>query len=222
MRILIACEESQTVCNAFRLKGHIAFSSDVIECSGGHPEWHIQGDVLPLLNGDCAFNTVDGEKHTIEGEWDMIIAFPPCTYLTNAGSRHFSTKWNTEEQIAKRKLLRKDAFEFFVAIANSKCEKIVIENPVGYVNTYYKKPSQIVHPYYFGEPFKKRTCLWLKGVDKLTATNMLPKPEPIYFDKKTGKARNWVDSLSNNKGERAKIRSKTFQGIADAMADQWG
>lgn len=230
MRILIACEESQTVCNAFRLKGHIAFSSDVIECSGGHPEWHIQGDVLPLLNGDCSFSTVDGEKHTIEGKWEMIIAFPPCTRLCNTGQ--WCLKHGTEEYQKQKRIEQKQAIEFFMAIVNADCEKIAIENPVGIMSTRYQKPTQIIQPYYFGDPHKKTTCLWLKNLPKLEPTNVVEVSDfkaYVGADGKTSNYSDWINPkdkngkyLSYNSAEVKKIRSKTFQGIANAMAEQWG
>lgn len=151
MKLLVACEESQRVCIAFREKGHEAYSCDIIECSGGHPEWHIKADVLPLLNGNCKFKTMDGVEHEINGKWDMIIAHPPCTYLTVAGNRHFSKRINPPEKIAFREKKRKEAFDFVIKISKAKCKKIVIENPVGYLNTNWKKPTQIIHPYFFAE-----------------------------------------------------------------------
>lgn len=228
MKILIACEESQAVTKEFRAKGHEAYSCDIIDCSGGHPEWHIKGDVLPLLDGDCNFKTSDGFDHSIVGNWDMIIAFPPCTYLTNAGTRHFSLKCNAPEKVQKRIKLREEAFMFFMRFANANCDKIAIENPVGYMNKNYRKPDQIIHPYYFGDNAKKRTCLWIKGLDKLKHTNVLPEPEPMYIcqgEKSKGKKIGWCEGMRNITGgqeERAKARSKTFPGIAKAMAEQWG
>lgn len=228
MKILVACEESQAVTKEFRAKGHEAFSCDIIDCSGGHPEWHIKGDVLPLLDGDCNFKTSDGFDHSIVGNWDMIIAFPPCTYLTNAGTRHFSLKCNAPEKVQKRIKLREEAFIFFMSFANADCDKIVIENPVGYMNKNYRKPDQIIHPYYFGDNAKKRTCLWIKGLDKLKYTNVLPEPSPMYIcegEKSKGKKIGWCEGMRGIKGgqeERAKARSKTFPGIAKAMAEQWG
>ena len=139
MRILVACEESQRVTIELRKRGHSAYSCDLVPCSGGFPEWHIQSDVLPLLNGDCPFSTMGGKKHTLCGKWDMIIAFPPCTYLTIAGTRQFSPKCNTPEKIAKREKLRESAVAFFLKFANADCEKIAIENPVGYMSKHYKK-----------------------------------------------------------------------------------
>lgn len=228
MNVLIACEESQRVCIEFRKKGHIAYSCDVLDCSGGHPEWHIKGDVLPLLNGMCQFYTSDGQLHDIVGKWDLIIAFPPCTYLTCAGNRHFSLKCNPVEKVETRLRLRESAADFFMEFVNADCDKVAIENPVGYMNKVHGKPSQIIHPYYFGDSVKKRTCLWLKGLNSLVPTEMLPEPQPIYIcqgEKCKGKKIGWCEGIRDIKGgqeERARARSKTFPGIAAAMAQQWG
>lgn len=220
MKILIACEESQAVCKAFRAKGHEAYSCDIIDCSGGHPEWHIKQDVLPLLNGNCEFETTDGTKHSVEGKWDMIIAFPPCTYLTNTGNPYLNVeKWG--EKAVQRYKDREAAFEFFMKFANADCDKIVIENPIGYVNTHWRKPNQIIQPWWFGHPYTKATCLWLKGVDNL---------KPLITEKPDGcKSYAW-DNLHDENGkvlgwntpEIKKLRSKTFPGVDQAMADQWG
>ena len=168
MNILVACEESQRVCAAFRKRGHRAFSCDILECSGGHPEWHIQGDVLPLLNGNCTFSTMDGNTHTQEGRWDMIIAHPPCTYLSNAGARFLYPKGMLNEDRLRKGI---EASHFFMAFYYADCEKICIENPTP--STVYMLPSasQAIQPYQFGLPFKKRTLLWLKGLPLLAATN---------------------------------------------------
>lgn len=214
MRVLVACEESQAVTKAFRALGHEAFSCDIEPCSGGHPEWHIQGDVTNLLTQ----------------AWDMIIAFPPCTYLTHAGTRHFSLRMNSQERVDVRKEKRSDAAKFFMLFANADCGRVAIENPVGYMNSQFRKPDQIVQPYYFGDPVQKRTCLWLKGLPKLVPTQMLIKPEPIYIcqgEKSKGKRIHWCEAMKTGPGkgsqfERAKARSKTFPGIAKAMAEQWG
>ena len=160
----------------------------------------------------------------------MIIAFPPCTYLSSAGIRHYSLRINSPENVANRIVKRNAAAAFFLKFANADCERIVIENPVGYMNTHYRKPDQITHPYYFGDPFKKRTCFWVKGVSTLEPTNILPEPKPIYIcdgEKRKGKKINWCEAMKTGKGkgtqeERAKARSKTFPGIAKAMAEQWG
>lgn len=158
----------------------------------------------------------------------MILAFPPCTFLSNCSTRHYSPKCNPPEKIEKRKALREEAADFFLAMYHADCEKVVVENPVGYMNTHFRKPDQIIHPYFFGEPYQKRTCFWLKGVAPLVPTNMLPKPEPDYYcqgEKCFGKPVNWCEGIKGIKGgqkERAKARSKTFLGIATAMAEQWG
>lgn len=235
MKILIACEESQRVCTEFRKRGHEAFSCDVQECSGGHPEWHIMQDVLPLLNGNCEFDTMDEAHHKITGKWDMIIAFPPCTYLTCAGTRHFSPRINPEWKVRDRESKREEAARFFLAFANADCEHIAVENPVGYMNTHYRKPDQIIHPYFFAKSetdtenyVQKRTCLWLKGLPLLGRITDLPKPQPKYYCKGKkcyGKAIGWCEGISGTTGGhagRAKARSKTFPGIAKAMAEQWG
>lgn len=175
MKVLIACEESQRVCSAFRSKGHDAFSCDIQECSGGHPEWHIKGDCLPLLNGNCKFETQNGERHSLEGKWDLIIAHPPCTYLTVTANRWFDTgKYG--ESAWKRMTERNKAIAFFYRFVMADCEKIAIENPMGVISTAYRKADQIIQPYMFGDPFEKRTCLWLKGLPKLEETNRVDPP----------------------------------------------
>ena len=230
MKVLVACEESQAVTIELRKLGHEAYSCDIEECSGGHPEWHIQQDVLGLVNGKCYFYTVDGVYHDAVSKWrwDMIIAFPPCTYLTSAGTRHYSLKCNPLEKVEARIQEREKAIQFFMAFANADCEKIAIENPVGYMNTHWRKPNQIIHPYYFGDNAKKRTCLWLKGLPELKPTDLLPEPEPMYIcegEKCKGKKIGWCEGIKGTTGGqagRAKARSKTFPGIARAMAEQWG
>lgn len=221
MKILIACEESQRVCIAFREKGHEAFSCDIQECSGGHPEWHILGDVLPILNGNTKFITQDGKAHEISEKWDMIIAHPPCTYLTVTGNRWFN-KEKYGEKAVKRHKDREEAICFFLEIANADCDKIAIENPVGIMSTAWQKPTQIIQPYMFDEPFEKRTCLWLKNLPNLKPTKIVTPPERMKF--KSGKTMpEWYAKLwALPKEEREKERSKTFIGIARAMAEQWG
>lgn len=220
MKILIACEESQRVCTEFRKRGHEAYSCDIIDQSGGHPEWHIMADVLPLLNGDCKFTTTDGEEHEIVGEWDMIIAHPPCTYLTVTGNRWFNIDRygdKARERIEKRK----EAADFFMRFINANCEKIVVENPIGYMNTFFSKPTQIIHPYMFGDPERKSTCLWLNGLSPLTPTNIV-EPKIIKYKNGKGTDSEWhMGTMSLPPKERAKARSKTFPGIAKAMASQW-
>ena len=237
MRILIACEESQRVCTEFRKKGHEAYSCDIIDQSGGHPEWHIKQDVIPLLNGDCEFTTTDRKKHVIPGQWDMIIAFPPCTHLAVSGAPHFEKKRADGRQ--------RDGIELCCQFLNVGCEKVVIENPIGIISGDYipkhfpelaekyglpKKQTQIIQPWMFGDNFSKSTCLWIKGLNPLVPI-VTEQPElewKEWVDKKTGKkkrqAKWFFEALVKAKTpeERSQIRSKTFPGIAKAMAEQWG
>lgn len=208
MKVLVACEESQTVCIAFRAKGHEAYSCDIQEPSGGHPEWHILGDVLPLLNGRCEFKTMDGTVHRIDGRWDLIIAHPPCTELCSSGQRWFA-------EGKKSYALQRKAIAFFYQFVMADCKRIAIENPVGVMSTAYRKPDQIINPYGFGHPEQKKTCLWLKELPLLIETNncydymmTLPQKE---------RARIWYLGSGHQKE-----RSKTYPGIALAMAEQWG
>ncbi len=221
MKVLVACEESQAVCKAFREKGHEAYSCDILECSGGHPEWHIQGDVLPLLNGNCRFQTMDGMRHTLWTEWDLIIAHPPCTYLTVTGNRWFNVEKYGEKAIQRMKE-REEAIAFFMAFVNADCGKIAIENPIGVMSSTYRKAYQIIQPYQFGHPARKSTCLWLKGLPKLEPTKIV-EPEIYYYVAKNGRTKSdsrWRSQCK--KEDRARHRSKTFPGIAKAMAEQWG
>ena len=220
MKVLVACEESQAVCIEGRKLGHEVYSCDIQECSGGHPEWHIMCDVLPLLNGNCDFNTMDGENHSLSGRWDMIIAFPPCTYLTVTGNRWFNIDRYGEKAIQRHKD-RKDGVDFFMAFANADCEKIAIENPVGIMSSEWRKPNQIINPWQFGDAFEKKTCLWLKGLPELTHTNIVKIPPRKKFDSGKSMPSWYAEAWHLPKEERAKLRSKTFPGIAKAMAQQW-
>jgi hypothetical protein len=195
MRVLVACEESQEVCKAFRELGHEAFSCDILPCSGEHPEWHIQDDVLKHLN--------DG--------WDLMIAHPPCTHLAVSGARHFYRK--QKEQ--------KEALDFVKILLDAPIDKIALENPVSIISTKIRKPDQIIQPFMFGHEAKKTTCLWLKGLPKLKPTNIVSEGE-FYISPNGAKMPKWyADAWKLSKEERAKIRSKTFPGIAKAMASQW-
>lgn len=219
MNILVACEESQTVCRAFRKYGFNAFSADLLECSGGHPEWHIKGDVLPLLNGNCSFNTMDGALHTINELWDFILAFPPCTDLANSGARHFKRKQADGTQ-EKSKI-------FFLEFTKAKCKRIVIENPVGIMSTYYRKPDQIIQPWQYGDNYQKTTCLWFIGDIPALKPIIDIKPEfnYHYWVDKNGKLKRQTEWYYNTRKQgknRGKIASKTPQGVANAMALQWG
>ena len=166
MYILVACEESQTVCIAFRQKGHFAFSCDIQSCSGGYPEWHIKSDVLSILNGNCFFDTQDGSRHYVHN-WDLIIAHPPCTYLTKASATRLFPGCVLNEQRYNDGLAARD---FFLKILNSNCNKVCIENPTPLKIFNLPECTQVIEPYFFGDPYTKRTCLWLKGLPPLFAT----------------------------------------------------
>ena len=219
MNVLIACEESQRVCMAFRAKGHTAFSADIQECSGGHPEWHIKGDCLPLLNGNCTFTTEDGHTHTQSGRWDLIIAHPPCTYLSNAGAARLYPKKG--ELNIERYNKGLEAKEFFLRFINADCEHIAVENPIPTKVYNLPKYTQTIQPFWFGDPYSKKTCLWLKNLPLLEPTNMV---EPIC-SWVSGGSKDKYGNKRNNTGTKirdAKTRSKTFPGIAQAFADFWG
>ncbi len=219
MKILIACEESQAVTIAMRKVGNEAYSCDVIDCSGGHPEWHIRQDVIPLLDGRCRFKTCDGLEHNIPGHWDMIIAFPPCTYLTAASAvRLFSHDGSVKDLERYKKGIL--AAEFFMRIYHSECDAIAIENPTPLKCFGLPCYDQVIEPYMFGDPWKKRTCLWLRGLKKLEADNIV---EPLGLwvgstSAKRGRGQRFI--LKSNRDPR--IRAKTFPGIARAMSEQWG
>lgn len=219
--LLVACEESQRVCIAFRQHGWEAYSCDIIDCSGGHPEYHIKQDVLPLLNGNCDFETGDGVKHHID-RWDMLIAHPPCTELCSAGQHWFSRG-------IKDPKMREDAVDFFMRFINADCEHIAVENPIGIMSTRYRKPDCVVQPWQFGHPETKATCLWLKNLPSLVPTNIIKKPEggwenqQISNGKYTG-FKNYDENgkiLAWNDPRTKVIRSRTYVGIAEAMAEQW-
>lgn len=233
MKILVACEESQAVTKELRRLGHEAYSCDIEPCSGGHPEWHIMQDVLPLINGNCDFLSMDGARHEIKGKWDMIIAFPPCTHLAVSGAKHFLKKRADGRQ--------QRAIEFFCQFFLADCKRIAIENPVGIISGNYipehfpkiaevyglpRKPAQIIQPYEYGDHARKTTCLWLKGLPRLEPTNIVDAGEIVGKGFSVGAS---LDAARNEKGKiipwnnpkTAKIRSKTFPGIARAMAEQW-
>lgn len=224
MKVLIACEESQRVCIAFRERGHEAYSCDIQDCSGGHPEWHIKGDALEAIRGGVII-TCDGARHDI-GKWDLLIAHPPCTYLAVSGNRWFNEA-RYGENARQRKLRRDDAADFFMRFINADIDKIAVENPVGYMSSHYRKPDCIIQPYQFGDSARKTTCLWLKNLPRLRATAevdagvILPGGYSLGASAdaargESGKCLRWNDPRT------AKIRSKTFPGIARAMAEQWG
>ena len=219
--LLVACEESQRVCVAFRQHGWEAYSCDIIDCSGGHPEYHIKQDVLPLLNGNCDFETCDGVKHHID-RWNMLIAHPPCTELCSAGQHWFFRG-------IKDPKMREDAVDFFMRFINADCEHIAVENPIGIMSTRYRKPDCVIQPWQFGHSETKATCLWLKNLPSLVPTNIIKKPEggwenqQISNGKYTG-FKNYDENgkiLAWNDPRTKVIRSRTYIGIAEAMAEQW-
>lgn len=226
MKILVACEESQAVTIELRKLGHEAYSCDIEPCSGGHPEWHIFNNVLKIINGKRSdisgvsypiFKTQDGMLHDTPIKWDMIVAFPPCTHLAVSGSRYFKQKQEDGRQ--------QQGIDFFMVFANAKCEKIAIENPIGIMSSKWRKPDQIIQPYQFGHPESKKTCLWLKGLPKLQPTEILELPECGYWQNQTKGHQNklLIDGvwIGFNDPRTAKMRSKTYSGIAKAMAEQW-
>ena len=242
LKVLIACEESQRVCTAFRALGHEAYSCDILPPSGGHPEWHIQQDVLTILNpkeffsqmdyeettktitlkdrsSHIAFVTMDGVTHEVP-KWDLIIAHPPCTYLTVTGNRWFNIE-KYGDKAKERYKLREEGIEFFMAFTQADCDHIVIENPVGIMSTVWKKPSQIIQPYWFGDPFEKKTCLWIKGLPNLVKDNEVTPEERTTFASGKSMPSWYCDAAKLPKAERSRIRSQTFPGFARAMAEQW-
>lgn len=202
MKVLVACEESQAVTMALRALGHEAYSCDIIPCSGGHPEWHLQQDVTPLL----------------QEKWDMIIAFPPCTYLTNAGARHLYKGGTLNVDRYKKGL---EAKAFFMAIYNADCPKIAIENPTPSRVYGLPEKTQVIQPWHFGHPYTKRTQLWLKGLPRLQPTNVVA-PERTWCPSGSYSLKHDEKHKGMFTTDRAKNRSKTFPGIAQAMAEQWG
>ena len=197
-KVLIACEESQAVTKEMRALGVEAYSCDIEPCSGGHSEWHIQGDVTPLL----------------KQEWEMIIAFPPCTHLAVSVAAWFEQKRKDGRQ--------QQGIDFFMLFANANCQRIAIENPVGIMSSIWRKPDQIIQPFEYGEPFSKKTCLWLKGLQHLVPTNIVEKGAQVKYSSGRSMPKWYADTYRLPPKERAALRSKTFMGIANAMASQWG
>lgn len=235
MKVLIACEESQRVCTEFRRLGHEAYSCDVQEPSGGHPEWHILGNVLEVLNpkitihedgyvryvyGEIRFRTMDGEEHIIDGRWDLIIAHPPCTYLSNAGAcRLYPKKGQIDEDRFVKGMM---AMIFFMKLYDADCDKICVENPIPSKIFGLPEYTQVIQPYEFGHPYSKKTCLWLKGLPRLVPTEIVHEHKPYVSCGTSRNKGNPDKSRFSRAGGAQKIRSKTFPGIARAMAEQWG
>jgi hypothetical protein len=242
MKVLVGCEESQAVTKELRKLGHEAFSCDILLCSGGHPEWHFQDDIIEVMNGwfdlnqvcnnnnfdlnldvwsgDEEFEYTETRIKQIGWNWDMLIAFPPCTHLATSGARHFAEKIKDGRQ--------QQGIDFFMEMINAPIERIAVENPIGIMSTKYRKPDQIIQPWQFGDKAQKSTCLWLKNLPKLKPTNIVEKGEFFeWIDKKNGKKKRmplwFYEALQKAKTpeERSTLRSKTFLGIAEAMAKQW-
>ena len=210
MKVLVACEESQAVAKAFRKLGHEAYSCDIQDCSGGEPQWHIKGDAL---------------KEAYSGKYDLMIAHPPCTYLAVSGARWM---YNNDGSICLARLKnRNKALDFVKKLLDAPIDKIALENPVSVISSAIRKPDQIIQPYEYGHSEAKKTCLWLKNLPKLKPTKIVNKGEFVEWIDKNGKkkrqAKWYLDVLTKakTKAERQKLRSKTYQGIADAMAQQW-
>jgi hypothetical protein len=232
LNILVACEESQAVCKAFRKLGHIAFSCDLLECSGGHPEWHFNHDIATVLDKTNLI-LQDGSVAHLDGDWDLMIGHPPCTYLAVSGAKwyyHPDDKGLPIEQrrphphFPNRVADREDGVNFFMSLAKSKVKRIAIENPVGIMSSRWRKPDQRIQPYMFGDPFSKGTCLWLKNLKLLHPSKETDdRGEWIVFGSGKKQPKWYSDALTKSKSakERSIMRSKTFPGIARAIAEQW-
>lgn len=231
MNVLIACEESQVVCLAFRKLGYNAYSCDLQDCSGGHPEWHFKEDIFNVIpNGGGTLQT--GKKEFIDGKWDLMVAHPPCTFLAVSGARWYYHPDDKKLPIDQRRAHpsfpdrakdREDAVQFFMDIANTDVYRSAIENPVGIMSKRWRKPDQIIEPWQFGHEASKKTCLWLKHLPPLIPTEIVGKGE-FVISKKGNKSPKWYTDIffsGVSAEERRKLRSKTFPGIAEAMAVQW-
>lgn len=231
LNILVACEESQAVTIELRLLGHNAYSCDLLKCSGGHEEWHFNCDVFEVIENRGGI-LQNGHKVSLKNNWDMMIAHPPCTYLAVSGAQWYYHPEDKSLPIESRRPHpsypnrasdREEAVAFFLALANVPIERIAIENPIGIISSRWRKPDQVIQPFMFGDEARKTTCLWLKNLPKLTPTNMVGEGERIYF--KSGKSHpKWYSDAfvkSKSHEERRTMRSKTFMGIAKAMANQW-
>jgi hypothetical protein len=236
MRILVACEESQAVTKELRKLGHFAFSCDLLPCSGGHPEWHFKQDVFKVIKNPKKQKLQNGDLPNVDGEWngkwDLMIAHPPCTYLAVSGAQWYYHPDDKHLPVEKRRPHpkypnrakdREEAIEFFIALANAPIEKIVIENPIGIISSRYRKPDQVVQPFMFGDEARKTTCLWLKNVPPLKPTKMVGEGARIYFKSGKSQPKWYSDAFVKSKSheERRTMRSKTFPGMAKAMAKQW-
>jgi hypothetical protein len=231
LNILVACEESQAVTKELRLLGHNAYSCDLLPCSGGHPEWHFNMDIFKVIDNKGGI-LQNNKKVKIKNNWDIMIAHPPCTYLAVSGAKWYyhpddkdlaTTNRRPHPRYPNRALDREEAIEFFIALANAPIEKIVIENPVGIISSRFRKPDQIVQPFMFGDEARKTTCLWLKNLPKLEPTKIVSEGERIFFKSGKSQPKWYSDAFVKSKSheERRTMRSKTFIGMAKAMAEQW-
>lgn len=232
LNILVACEESQAVCSAFRKLGHNAFSCDILPCSGGHPEWHFCHDVAKVLD-QSDLTLENGQKAKITGEWDIMVAHPPCTYLAVSGAKWYYHPEDKELPIEKRRPHprfpnrakdREDGVAFFLSLAKANIKRIAVENPIGIMSSRWRKPEQVIQPYMFGDPYSKSTCLWLKNLKPLHPSKATDDTgEWIFFESGKKQPKWYSDALtkSHSTEERRTMRSKTFPGIARAIAEQW-
>ena len=231
LNILVACEESQAITKELRLLGHNAFSCDLLPCSGGHPEWHFNMDVFKVIKNKGG-QLQNGEKIKLINRWEMMIAHPPCTFLAVSGARWYYHPEDSELSFANRRAHprfpnrskdKEEALEFFIKLLEAPIDKIAVENPIGIVSTRYKKPNQIVHPWMFGDEAAKATCLWLKNLPLLEPTNIVGKGERVLLSSGKSLPKWYSDALTQSKSaaERRTMRSKTFEGMAKAMAEQW-
>jgi hypothetical protein len=231
MNILVACEESQAVTKELRKLGHNAYSCDLLKCSGGHPEWHFNSDVFEVID-NCGGTLENGRKVKLRGNWDMMIAHPPCTYLAVSGAQWYYHPEDRNLPVESRRPHpkypnrardREEAIAFFMALAEAPIEKIAIENPIGIISTHWRKPDQVVQPFMFGDNARKTTCLWLKNLPLLEPTNIVDEGERIYFRSGKSQPKWYSDAFVKAKSheERRTLRSKTFSGMARAMAEQW-
>lgn len=231
LNVLVACEESQRVCNEFRRLGHNAYSCDILNCSGGHPEWHFKQDVIEVINNKGG-KLQSGDDLYINGDWDLMVAHPPCTFLAVSGARWYYHPDDKDLPVEQRRphprfpnraADREEGVEFFMSLINAPIEHIAVENPVGIMNTRYRKPDQIVQPYFFGDEASKTTCLWLKNLPPLEPTEIVGKGEMVELSSGKRLPKWYSDALVNAKTseERRNLRSKTFPGFAKAIAEQW-
>jgi hypothetical protein len=231
MNVLVACEESQTVCKAFRELGHNAFSCDILASSGGHPEWHFNCDVFEVIRNKGG-KLENGDKYNLDGQWDLMVAHPPCTYLAVSGARWYYHPDDKNLPVHERRphprfpdraIHREAAIDFFIKLYEAPIDRIAIENPVGIISSKYRKPDQTVQPWMFGDEASKSTCLWLKNLPPLQPTKIVGKGERVVLSSGKSLPKWYSDSFHTSIPTelRRTLRSKTFQGFANAIADQW-